>query len=801
MFRTRSLILSLITAAALAALAAQPGLAGTTERVSVSSAGEQGNSGSTYPAVSADGRFVAFDSWASNLVPGDTNDWGDVFVRDRVTGTTERFSTNDIPFDLGISTDGRFVTFTSGASNLVPGDTNGLVDVFVRDRLTGTTERVSVSDSEEQANGASYGFSISADGKFVSFGSLADNLVPGDTNGWCDVFVRDRAAGTTERVSVSSAEEQGNWDSDVTAISADGKFVAFQSRATNLVPGDTNIYGSTDVFVRDTIAGTTERVSVSSTGEQGNNGSRVGAISADGRFVAFDSSADNLVPEDTNGMQDVFVRDRIARTTERVSVSSAGAQGDFASQWLICISADGRFVAFSSWADNLVPGDTNGAPDDFVRDRLTETTERVSVSSAGAQADSSSGWLSISADGRFVAFESLASNLVPGDTNGYWDIFVRDRTLAINGDAATTDSRSVALSIIYGNWVEMRFRNDPGAWSAWEACAATKAWTLLPCNATKRVYVQFRDAAHVESATSYDEIVLQAAPPVGLSITINGGAACADSADVTLTVAATGAAEMRFRNETGAWSAWEPFATTKAWTLSASRGTKTVGFQVGDGCGNTAAELTDTIVRPTFDDVQCASSQRPFVEALARAGITRGCSASPPLFCPYANVTRAQMAALVCRAAGKQPLDRDVPTFADVPKTHWAYGYVERLADPASWGGNAPTSGCRAWGTARHFCPNDPVTREQMAKCLCIAAGKSPMASCSGVFADVYSAGWACAWIERLADPGSWGGATVTSGCACPAGYPLGAKCYCPKSAVTRAQMAKFLCLAFGILY
>jgi hypothetical protein len=256
---------------------------------------------------------------------------------------------------------------------------------------------------------------------------------------------------------------------------------------------------------------------------------------------------------------------------------------------------------------------------------------------------------------------------------------------------------------------------------------------------------------------------------------------------------------MRFRNETGAWSAWEPFATTKAWTLSASRGTKTVGFQVGDGCGNTAAELTDTIVRPTFDDLQCANSQRPFVEALARAGITRGCSASPPLFCPYANVTRAQMAALVCRAAGKQPLNREVPTFADVANTHWAYGYIERLADPASWGGTAPTSGCRAWGGAKHFCPNDPVTREQMAKCLCIAAGKSPMASCSGIFADVYSAGWACLWIERLADPGSWGGAAVTSGCACPAGYPLGAKCYCPKANVTRGEMAVFLVRAFGI--
>jgi len=202
----------------------------------------------------------------------------------------------------------------------------------------------------------------------------------------------------------------------------------------------------------------------------------------------------------------------------------------------------------------------------------------------------------------------------------------------------------------------------------------------------------------------------------------------------------------------------------------------------------------------TFDDVTPASSQWPYVEALVRAKMTGGCSGAPPLFCPAANVTRAQMAKFLCIAAGKQPLDPAAPTFGDVPKVHWAYGYVERLADAASWGGTPPTGGCGAAGTTRYFCPNDPVTREQMAKLLCLAAGESPMPSCSGVFADVWSGSWACPCIERLTDAPSWpGSVAVTSGCVCPPGYLPGAKCYCPKSPVTRGQMAVFLVRAFGI--
>ncbi|MFN0009140.1 MAG: TolB family protein [Planctomycetota bacterium] len=408
-----------------------------TRRVSVDSSGVQGNgfSGSFDISISADGRYVAFPSLATNLVPGDTTGEWDIFVRDRHSGTTERVSVdssgvpgNSSIGDSAISADGRYVAFDSLSLNLVPGDTNGQVDIFVRDRQSGTTERVSVDSSGAQATGGGAHPSISADGRYVAFSNNAANLVGGDTNGWRDVFVRDRQAATTERVSLDSSGAQGNNVSTRPSISADGRWVAFGSSATNLVLGDTNAVH--DAFVRDRQLGTTERVSLDSSGAQGDDRSGFTgiSISANGRYVAFESLATNLVPGDTNGVRDVFVRDRQSGTTERVSLDSSGAQGNGESS-NPRISADGRSVAFDSAATNLVPGDTNGTHDVFIRDRQSGTTERANLDSSGAQGNGSSGLdcISISADGRYVAFDSLATNLVPGDTNGFNDIFVRDR--------------------------------------------------------------------------------------------------------------------------------------------------------------------------------------------------------------------------------------------------------------------------------------------------------------------------------------------------------------------------------------
>jgi Tol biopolymer transport system component len=402
--------------------------AGDTARVSVASSGAEANGDSRSPTVSGDGRYVAFSSNAANLVPADTNGTSDVFVRDRQTGRTVRASVSGSGAEADgesssqtISASGRYVAFASWATNLVPGDTNNGSDIFVRDLRAGTTTRVSVSDTGAEPNHYSSAPAITPDGRHVAFFSWATNLVPGDTNDSSDVFVRDLRAGTTTRVSVSSAGVEGDFYSSTPAISANGRYVAFESWASNLVAGDTN--DSYDVFVRDRLTGTTTRVSVSSTGAQGSYHSSDPAITPDGRYVAFESTAAGLVPEEVGGFGDVFIRDLRTGTTTRVSVSGTGGPANGPSE-APTISANGRYVAFDSDASNLVPGDTNWR-DVFVRDRRTGATTLVSVSSTGAEDETAAFTSMISADGRHVVFESNASNLVPGDTNGSFDVFLR----------------------------------------------------------------------------------------------------------------------------------------------------------------------------------------------------------------------------------------------------------------------------------------------------------------------------------------------------------------------------------------
>jgi Tol biopolymer transport system component len=404
---------------------------GNTTRVSVASDGTQANGGSFTPSISADGRYVAFASIAVNLVSGDTNGVQDIFVHDRQTGQTTRVSVasggaqaNGPSFDPSISADGRYVAFASLATNLVSGDTNNEQDIFVHDRQTGQTTRVSVATGGGQANLASSDPSISADGRYVAFESIASNLVSGDTNNTGDIFVHDRQTGATTRVSIGPGGTQANRGSLAPSISADGRYVAFHSSATNLVSGVTN--GTTHIFVHDRQTGATTRVSVASDGTEGNSVSIKPSISADGRYVAFQSIATNLVSGDTNGTQDIFVHDRQTGQTTRVSVASDGTEGNSGSNDP-SISANGRYVAFQSQANNLVSGDTGFITDIFIHDRQTGVTTRVSIAFDGTEANNVSSAPSISADGRYIAFESNASNLVDGDTNGTQDIFVHDR--------------------------------------------------------------------------------------------------------------------------------------------------------------------------------------------------------------------------------------------------------------------------------------------------------------------------------------------------------------------------------------
>ena len=437
--RDRKSLERMTSGALLAAALVTPVAAQVTSRLSLARYGVEvaKDSGEYGYSITPDGRYVAFHSDAP-LDPNDQNVFGGVFVLDRETGVMQRASVNtqgletDGPTDsLGsISDDARYVAFESLAPDLVPGTADGWTDIFVRDRVAGTTEQLSLTPGGGLANNHSHSPAISADGRYVAFWSYASNLVAGDTNGFSDVFVRDIQNGTTELVSVDSTGAQGNgncggFSLDV-SISSDGRFVAFQSVATNLVAGDTN--GFSDVFVRDRLNHTTELVSVDSTGALGNGDSGLDgfAISRDGRYVAFGSAATNLVAGDTNGVVDAFIRDRQTGTTERVSVDGSGTQGDGASN-AYSVTADGRYVGFSSMASNLVPGDTNAKLDAFVRDRQTGTTERVSVDSAGVQGNNSSNVPAMTPDGRFAIFSSRASNLVQRDMNGHYDVFLRDR--------------------------------------------------------------------------------------------------------------------------------------------------------------------------------------------------------------------------------------------------------------------------------------------------------------------------------------------------------------------------------------
>src|SRR5215212_4138990 len=400
------------TIALLCVLAGSSGAAaGDNALVSVDSSGSQVNGAGGAPSVSTDGRYAAFQSGATNLVEGDTNGFIDVFVHDRTTGATQRVNVNSSGteangqtyYAASMSADGRYVAFLSGATNLVSGDTNGVVDLFVRDLQAGTTQRVSVDSSGTQANESSYGTpSISADGRYVAFSSWAFNLSANDT-GISDVFVRDLQAGTTREMSVGPIWPSANGSSFAPSISADGRYVAFFSGASDLVSGDTN--NATDVFVRDrdtdadgvfdeSGSASTRRIKVDCAYSLCGTtiGNRVTSISADGRYVAFNLPASNLVAGDTNGVNDVFVRDLQMGTTQRESVDGSGVEANGASGSPF-ISTDGRYVVFSSGASNLVASDTNNATDIFVRERQTVTTppSECAAPTSTASASTSSG--------------------------------------------------------------------------------------------------------------------------------------------------------------------------------------------------------------------------------------------------------------------------------------------------------------------------------------------------------------------------------------------------------------------------
>ena len=420
------------------AVPAPPAVAAAPSTIQVSRPRDPATSESLRSAVSANGRYVAFTS--SGHFAQSTNPLADVYVWDRSTGSTKRVSApakgrklrprrsfSDFP---ATSPDGRYISFTSTTTGLMPFDTV-TSHVYLRDMVAKTTTLVDVTPAGAPGNGTgryegAFGLPspVSADGRYVAFLSWSSDLVPGDTNGNVDAFVRDLQNGTTRRVDVANGGTQAASGSYQLAMTPDASVVAFASNS-RLSPDDANDVG--DIYVRDLSAGTTTLVSRSTAGASADDYSQAPSLSADGRLVAFLTYATNLVPGDTNGAYDVLVRDRQLGTTKLVSAARSGGASD-ADSSSPQLSADGRWVAFVSGADDLAPGDTNESPDIYVRDLMGGVTSRASVTTAGAQ--TSSGYANqsptISADGRYVTFTAGAP-LVPTDTNDNEDVYLRDR--------------------------------------------------------------------------------------------------------------------------------------------------------------------------------------------------------------------------------------------------------------------------------------------------------------------------------------------------------------------------------------
>jgi len=862
----RAVVLVSVFVACASLLTHTPCLGDTTVRVSLASDGTEPNDNCWTNAISGDGRFVVFYSEATNLVPGDTNGTWDVFVHDTVTGETERVSVasdgtqgNGGTSLADISYDGRYVAFTSESSNLVPADTNAAYDVFVRDRQTGATERISVASDGTEGNGNAWRVAISAEGRCVAFRSRAYNLVPGDTNGLADIFVHDRETGETERVSVSSEGWQANIDCDWPAISANGRYVAFASQASTLVVGDTN--DAWDVFVHDRDTGQTTRVSIPDGGGEATLGGHAPAISADGRYVAFYSSSSDLVTGDTNGDSDIFVHDRLTVATERVSIASEGTQSNGDSSWP-SLSADGRYVIFSSAATNLISGDTNSQADVYMHDRETGETSRVSRTASGTQIQGNNDGGFISADARYIAFVSTGATVVPDDTNGFDDTFVRNR-LAANFEADTTAGQAPLLV----EFTDLSTRSAT-MWS-WHFGDGGDSYAQHPSHeymsaGTYTVSLTVQDGVGSASETKTGYITVDPAPPVadflatpteGIApLTVefsdlstsaptawswdfgDGGTSsgqnpshtyvAAGSYTVSLTATNAGGSDAETKEDYIAVSEPPPPAPTANFSATPTAGTAPLAldftdlstgdptswsWDFGDGgtstgqnpshayeaagiytvtltatnAGGSDAETKTNYISVAYPDAVPEHWACDAILACVEAGIVSGYDDG--FYHPDWPVDRGQMAVYISRALASGDENVPDPTtdpgFTDVDSEHWAYKYICYAVDQ-----NVVTGYPEG-----DYRPEQQVTRDQMAvyvaRSMCDPTGEDGLIGYEPAdpenFPDVPSDHWAYTYVEYCVEE------DVVSG------YPEGD--YRPDNVVTRDQMAVYIARAFNL--
>lgn len=720
--------------------------------------GVAGNWDSSMSAMSADARLVAFSSEATNLDPPDTNESGDVFLRDLrtnlVTLVSRADGSNGVKgnswSDLGsMSADGRYVAFASSSTNLDESDGEGLRDVYVRDIQAHDVILVSRASGAYGVKGNGFsGFpSISADGRLVAFSSRATNLHP-DTDPvhkTDHVFVRDLRTHEVKLISRSSGADgpASNGAQGESVISANGRYVAFSSNATNLHPDDSDFTG--DIFVRDLRTDEVSLVSRASgsEGSKGDSESSDPAISADGRYVAFSSFATNLHPDAVDSSSDVFVRDLLMEETILVSRAAGldGVDGSRSSTDPV-ISANGRYVAFSSGADNLHIDDTDSEYDVFLRDLWTGSLWLVSRASGsdGAKGEEDSGVGSMSEDGRYVTFSSYSSNLHPEDGDGT-DVFYRD----VLGDP---ELRAVSAGVD----PEPVGSNGNGVLEPGELVAVTPSWV--------------NDSEDVQELEG--EVLRFVGPGDGPYTVVDGEAGygtlapgqmgvCGGVNDCyEVHVGLTGERPRQHWDTVFEEVLSDEDRTSKAWRLH-------IGW--------------------SFEDVRDSDPFYRHVEMIFHNGVGSGCDVG--LFCPGVLVTRAAMAVFVLRSfEGRAFVPREcvegLEEFGDVPFDTLFCPWIEELSR------RGVVSGC---GDNR-YCPGAPVTRAQAAVFMLSTQegpGFSPLPCVDGSkpFDDVPTSSPFCPWIQEL------GARSVTSGC--------GGGNFCPTEFVSRGQMSVFLARNFGL--
>lgn len=400
---------------------------------SVTSTGSLGNARSedVWQSITANGRYVVINSRATNMVPGVTDHKAHLYVRDLKTGKIALADVSDSgavgngdSFGGTISADGRYVAFTSAAANLVPHDTAKYFDVFVRDLVAKKTYRISTAWNGQNGNAMSFRAEISGNGQYVAFTSLATNLLPGLTSHGSIAYVYDMATKKLADASVNSSGVQANSDAQAPTISHNGRYVGYSSRATNLSPGATD--GRWNVYVRDMVRHVTILASAGASNVHSSaelpitaQGSLGSTLSPDGRYIAFGA----WIQKPTGPDLGLFMHDMATGKTERVDVSSSGTPADGMTFFLCSISSGGRYLAFASQATNLVPAKTNGTWNIYIRDLKSGSTRLISVGVGGAVSNGESAYPAISADGSTVVFISAASNLVPGGTGGQMNVF------------------------------------------------------------------------------------------------------------------------------------------------------------------------------------------------------------------------------------------------------------------------------------------------------------------------------------------------------------------------------------------